>query len=132
MNKQLTRRVATIAAATGLIATGATVALATPASADIEKWGSCSQGARYDFDVDYDDGYLESNFEVDSNVRGQKWRMSLHHDGNRVLRAVHTTDYEGEVDFERYRPNTSGSDAFKARAVNLRTGEVCSASIMLR
>ncbi len=126
-------KVLTLGASTALLAGAVPLALAQTASADTEKRGVCSQGkARYDFDVDKDGGRFEVNFEVDSNVRGQKWRMTLHHDGKRVFRDVRTTDREGEVEYERNRPNTAGNDAFRARAVNLGNGEVCTARIVRR
>ncbi len=115
-----------------LLAVALPLATASSASA-VEKRGGCSQGkAHYEFDVEKDDGRFEVDFEVDSNVRGQTWRLTLHHDGKRVFRDVRTTNREGEVGFERNRPNTAGRDAFRAKAVNLGNGEVCTARIVRR
>lgn len=124
-------RIAAVAG-TAALAVAVPVALAAPAMADVEKRGACSNGARYDFDVDKDDGRYEVGFEVDSNARGQQWRLVLLHEGDRVFRDVRATDREGEVDYERSRPDTAGSDTFRARAVNLGSGETCSVIIVRR
>ena len=114
-------RTLAIGASATLLAVALPLATASSASA-VEKRGGCSQGkAHCEFDVEKDDGRFEVDFEVDSNVRGQKWRLTLHHDGKRVFRDVRTTNREGEVGFERNRPNTAGRDAFRAKAVNLGT-----------
>jgi len=123
------RRIAALGATTAVLAASVTVALAAPAVADVEKRGSCGNGARYDFDVDRDDGHLEASFEVDSNVRGQQWRLTLFQNGNRVFRDVRTTDREGEVDFDRNRPDSAGADIFRATAKNLGSGQTCSVTI---
>lgn len=136
MATRITRRtrIVAVASSTALLGAGIPLALAAPASADSgERQGQCNKGhARYDFDVERDDGRFELNFEVDSNTRGQKWRMKLFHEGNRFFRDVRTTDREGEVDVERMRPNTAGKDTFRARAKNLRNGNVCQIRVVRR
>ena len=126
----ITKRLAATGLATAAVATAVPFALATPASAsaDIEKHGTCA-GARYDFDVDRERGGFEVSFEVDSNTPNQKWRLVLFQNGDRVFRDVRTTDGEGEVDFERLRPNTPGADTFRAKAVKLSNGQSCSVRI---
>ena len=121
-------RLAAAGLAAALVGGTAPLALAAPAQADTEKRGSCA-GARYDFDVDRDDGRFEVAFEVDSDRAGQQWRLVLLHDGDRIFRDVRTTDREGEVDVERHRPDTAGADTFRARAVRLGTGQSCSVTI---
>ena len=126
-----TRGAAVVAAGAGLVV--GLGALTVPASADVERRGACSDGkARYDMDVDRDDGRFEVSFEVDSNVRGQRWQIALFQDGRRFFRDTRTTDREGEVEVERDRRNTAGTDSFRARAVNLGNGEVCSVRIVRR
>ena len=127
------RRTIALGATSALVVAGATVAVAAPVLADTERHGACSQGnARYDFDVDRDDGRFEVDLEVESNRPGQKWRLKLFHDGERVLSTVRRTDREGEVEYDRDLRNTAGKDAFRARAVNLGNGEVCTARIVRR
>lgn len=134
MNVSSVPRKTALIVAGGIAAAGVSVpVLAGTAFADTERHGSCSQGkARYDFDVDKDDGRFEVDLEVDSNRRGQKWRLRLFHDGERVFSDVRTTDREGEAEYERNRPNTVGRDTFRARARNLGNGEVCSVRIVRR
>ena len=130
-----TARSRTLAAGAGvavLMAVGIPVALAGPASADTEKRGTCSDGARYDYEVEKDDGRFEVSFEVDSNRAGERWRLRLAQDGTRYYSGVGTTDREGEVDVERDRSNTAGKDRFRATATNLSTGETCGVTIVRR
>ena len=127
-----TRRTKVVAAAAGtagLLAVGLPLAVAAPASADTEKRGACSGSARYDYEVEKDDGRFEISFEVDSNVVGEAWRIKLFHDGDRYASVLRTTDREGEADVERDRPDTAGEDRFRARATNVATGEVCKVTI---
>jgi hypothetical protein len=128
-----TRRSRTAVAGAGvaaLLAVGVPLAVAAPASADTEKRGSCSGSARFDYEVEKDDGRFEVSFEVDSDVVGQQWRLRLFHDGQRYASVLRTTDRDGEADVERDRPNTTGEDSFRARAVNARTGEICRVTIV--
>ena len=131
MNLRATRTRSLIAAGgvTVVLAAGIPLAMAGPASADTEKRGACSDNARYDYEVEKDDGRFEVSFEVDSNVVGQKWRLRLFQDGTRYASQVSTTDREGEADIERDRSNTAGKDRFTARALNLSTGETCKVTI---
>jgi hypothetical protein len=121
-----------IGAVATVVVVGAPLAFSAAASADTEKRGSCSSGARYDYEVEKDDGRFEVNFEVDSNRTNEQWRIQLWQDGKRYYSAVRTTDHEGEADAEQNRPNTRGKDHFKARAVSLSSGEVCTVKIVRR
>lgn len=128
-------RIGAVGASAALLAAGIPLGMAQSASpdrgTDAEKRGGCSAGnTRYDFEVDRDDGRYEINFEVDSNVRGQQWRVRLFESGNRYYSRVLTTDREGEVEAERDRSFSPGPDAFRARAVNLGNGVVCKARIV--
>lgn len=128
----VTRRTVGIAGATLLLIAGVPLAFAVTASADTERRGSCGGSAWFDYEVEKDDGRFEVNFEVNSNRQGQQWQLRLFHDGSRYYSGVHTTDYEGEVDIDWDRPDTSGNDSFRARARNLSSGEVCSVTIVQR
>jgi 2-methylaconitate cis-trans-isomerase PrpF len=112
-----------------LVATFALVA-AAPAVAsdddDIIRRGSCSGATDWKLKLDHDDGRIEVEFEVDQNRRGERWRVVLRRDGNRVFKGVRTTHgRSGSFEVERKIRNPAGPDRIKARAVNLRSGEVC-------
>ena len=116
----------------GLAALVATVALiaAAPAVAsdddDIIRRGGCSGSTDWKLKLDHDDGRIEAEFEVDQNRNGQRWRVVLWRDGNRVFRGIRTTHApSGSFEVERKIRNPAGPDRVKARAVNLRSGEVC-------
>ena len=116
----------------GLAALVAAVALiaAAPAVAsdddDIIRRGSCSGSADWKVKLDFDDGRIETEFEVDQNRNGRRWRVVLKRDGNRFFKGVRTTHGpSGSFEVERKTRNPAGSDRIKARAVNLTSGEVC-------
>ena len=86
--------------------------------------GSCSGGAGWKLKVKTDDGRLEVEGEVDSNVAGQRWRWALRHNGSVSDRGVATTTARsGSFEVERKVVNLSGTDALVFRAV--RDGQVC-------
>jgi hypothetical protein len=116
----------------GLAALVAAVALvaAAPAVAndddDIIRRGSCSGSADWKLKLDFDDGRIETEFEVDQNRNGQRWRVVLKRDGNRFFKGVRTTHGpSGSFEVERKARNPAGPDRIKARAVNVQSGQVC-------
>jgi hypothetical protein len=110
----------------------ATVALlvgALPAGAggqEVIRNGSCSGAADWKLKLKLDDGKIETEFEVDQNVNGERWRVVLKRDGNRFFRGVRTTHApSGSFSVERRTQNTAGPNRIKARAVHLDSGQVC-------
>ena len=90
------------------------------------KRGSCSAAADWKLKVKRDDGRLEVEGEVDSNVDGQTWRWSIRHDGSLADRGrKQTRGPSGSFDVERKVDNHSGRDRIRFRAVNPATDEVC-------
>jgi hypothetical protein len=104
---------------------------AAPASAgvgdrEVIRRGGCSGGSDWKYKVKRDDGRLEAEYEVDQNRSGDRWRVRLKHDGRRYFKGTRTTrGRSGSFDIERKVANHAGTDRFRARARNLRTGEVC-------
>jgi hypothetical protein len=109
------KRTAALIAAGALAVPTATMALAAPAHADVERHGSIGKGD-YDFSVDREGSGFEVSFDIDRVAPGSKWKVVLRHDGQRVLTRTLTADHEGELDVETFRPNTAGKDVFKVRA----------------
>jgi hypothetical protein len=72
------------------------------------------------------DGRLEVEFEVDSNVNGQTWRVRVFQDGDRIFAGRRETrGPSGSFELEFRTRNRAGTDRFRARAVNPATDEVC-------
>lgn len=88
--------------------------------------GSCSANANWKLKVKTDNGRLEVEGEVDSNVNGQNWRWAIRHDGRLAARGAKQTHApSGSFSVTRRVDNHAGSDAIKFRAKNPATGEVC-------
>ena len=88
--------------------------------------GSCTNRSDWKLKLSPEDGRIEVEFEVDTPRIGQTWSVRLKQNGVRFFLGTRTTTSpSGSFEVRRVRPNTPGSDFFVARAVNLRTGEVC-------
>jgi hypothetical protein len=102
--------------AVAVIATGALVAtplaLTLPAQADTERSGALPGGGRYELAVDREDGGFEVSADLDDTTPGSRWKVVLRQDGRRVVNSVLTADGEGDLDVDRFRPDTAGSDRF--------------------
>jgi hypothetical protein len=121
--------------ATALLATTLPLAFALPASAgDREeiRRGSCSGSTDWKIKASPDDGKIEVEAEIDSNVNGQTWRWVLRHDGTVADRGrKETRAPSGSFEVERKVANHDGTDRFRFRAVNPDTDEVCLARVRL-
>jgi hypothetical protein len=123
----------TLIAATALVATaaaGTTVLLASPASADVERRGTCA-GAAYELNVDRERGGFEVDADLDYARVGSEWRVTIRHDGKVATSRVLRADNEGELDLSTYRRNTAGTDTFKL-TLTPAGGSSCSAKITMR
>ena len=109
----------------GLLGAGATSASARDDDDDrVIRTGSCSAGADWELKVKTDDGRLEVEGEIDSNVAGQRWRWTLRHNGSVSDRGVATTTpRSGSFEVERKVVDLAGTDTLVFRAV--RDGQVC-------
>jgi len=86
--------------------------------------GSCSGSADWKLKVKTDDGRLEVEGEIDSNVSGQRWRWTLRHNGSVSERGVGTTTgRSGSFEVERKVVDLRGTDAIVFRASH--DGQVC-------
>lgn len=112
------------------LSTALVVALAAPATASggdddrVILTGGCSGSADWKLKVKTDDGRLEVEGEVDSNVPGQRWRWTLRHNGSVTERGIGTTTgRSGSFEVERKVVDLAGTDAIVFRAS--RDGQVC-------
>ena len=93
---------------------------------DVIRQGSCSGSSDWKLKLSPDNGKIEVEYEVDSNKVGQHWRVKLFENGNRIFRGIKTTHgASGSFTVRTLAKNTVGSDSFRARARNHRSGEVC-------
>ena len=95
----------------------------------VAKSGNCSAASHSRLKVKAEDGRLETEFEVDQNVVGDTWRVRLTDNGTVVARGKKVTQApSGSFTFRRRIANLAGTDTVSARAKNLTTGEVCTAT----
>jgi hypothetical protein len=108
------------------------IAGAAPASAtsnDVVQRGSCSAGADWKLKLSPDDGRIEVEFEVDSNVNGQTWNVKVRQSGDQIFHGRRVTGApSGSFEVRVLGSDGAGSDAFTARATNRATGETCRGS----
>jgi len=121
---------------TALTASGVLLAvpvamIATPAHADVERYGSCG-GGQYDFSVDRENRGYEVSVDLDNVEPGSRWKVVMRHDGDRFFKRTLTADNEGDLDVDRRRGNTSGKDTFTFRAVRADGSASCGRAITVR
>lgn len=94
----------------------------------IIKRGACSVASDWKLKVKTDDGRLEVEGEVDSNVNGQTWAWVFRDNGTVVARGTSVTIApSGSFDVERKIPDLAGTDRVVFRATH--DGEVCRGAI---
>ena len=82
-----------------------------------EATGSCSDSSNWKLKAKNDDGGIQVEFEVDSNVNGQTWGVRLRRDGNLFFSGSRTTQPpSGSFSVERKISNSAGDDAIVGRA----------------
>lgn len=90
--------------------------------------GSCSDGARWKLKVKTDDGRLEVEGEIDTNISGQSWAWKIKDNGSVAAKGSATTSgRSGSFSVERKIADRSGTDTIVFRASH--SGEVCSGTI---
>jgi hypothetical protein len=124
-NRKHSARIAAVAAGLSIVG----LLNAAPAMAkdgDVEVTGPCSAGSTFDLKLGVRDGGIETEFEVDSNVVGQTWKVRIADNGARVFaHSAVTTAPSGSFDVRTNLPNLTGTDNVVAKAVNPATGEKC-------
>jgi hypothetical protein len=117
------------------LALATSLALAVPAGVavagdrDVIQEGRCSASSDWKLKLSPEDSRIEVEFEVDQNVSGDRWRVKIRHDGDRVFRGTRTTGgASGSFEVRIVEDDRAGADTFRARARNLSTDEVCRGS----
>jgi hypothetical protein len=79
------------------LALATSLAVALPAGVamagnrDMIQEGSCTGSSDWKLELSPENGQIEVEFEVDQNVSGDRWRVKILHDGDRVFRGTRTT-----------------------------------------
>jgi hypothetical protein len=115
----------------GILLAAAALASASsaPASgggAEVVKRGSCSAAATWKLKAKKDGAFIETEFEVDQNVAGKKWRVVIRQNGVKRFRGVKTTKApSGSFTVRRMLDDKTGRDHIVAKAKALATGQTC-------
>ena len=92
--------------------------------------GTCTAASTSKLKAKADDGRIEVEFEVDSNIVGQSWKVVLQDNGSTVLQKTFKTKApSGSFDAKARPANRAGADAIQATATNAATGESCTATL---
>ncbi|MGB8702882.1 MAG: hypothetical protein WCD18_25985 [Thermosynechococcaceae cyanobacterium] len=92
--------------------------------------GPCTGSSDWKLKAKLDNGRLEIEFEVDSNVNGQTWSNVIRDNGTLVFKGNKVTQGpSGSYTIRKFTANQAGDDVIIARAKNLKTGEVCLGSV---
>lgn len=95
----------------------------------VVKSGRCSNGATWKLKAKTDDARVEVEFEVDQNVAGRRWNLTLRRDGAVVFRGVRVTRApSGSFSITRRIANPAGADRVTALAKAARGG-TCRAAV---
>ena len=112
---------------------GSALLVAAPASAvDVEREssGTCSSGARWDFNVEREFGVVDIDFEIENSPVNQRWTVRIEKNGTKILRTSVLADNEGDVEVSHLVRDAAGSDKFSVRATSS-AGQVCKASLRI-
>lgn len=110
----------------GAMAITTVPALASGGDSGAGATGPCSASSDWKLKAKSDNGRIEVEGEVDSNVNGQLWRWRLAHNGEITAHGRKMTHApSGSFDVRRLMVNAEGRDKIALRAKNRATGEVC-------
>jgi hypothetical protein len=110
----------------------AVVASAKDGDGRIIRTGDCSARTDWKLKAKPDDGRIEVEWEVDQNRNRQVWTWTIRHDGRTVASGRRTTRApSGSFSVERRIVDAAGKHRVSATARNVRTGEVCRASVRI-
>jgi hypothetical protein len=120
------------------LAVVAALAVASPALGkgggdrnEVRQAGSCGSGATSKLKLKSDDGGIETEFEVDRNRSGERWKVTFARDGVVVARArPKTSGRSGSFSVERLLSDLEGADTVTARGTGP-TGLTCTATATL-
>jgi hypothetical protein len=96
------------------------------------KSGSCSGAANWKLKAKLDDGRIETEFEVDQNRIGKRWRVKIRRNGVLAFDGIRVTlAPSGSFEVRRRLRNAAGPDRIVATAIALATGQTCRGVVTL-
>jgi hypothetical protein len=97
------------------------------------KRGSCSGSANWKLKAKVDGGVIETEFEVDQNVAGKKWRVVIRQNGvERFSGGIKTTKApSGSFTVHKLLDNKAGSDRIVGKATALSSGQTCRGALRI-
>ena len=99
---------------------------------DVVKRGGCSGSATWKLKAKMDNGSIETEFEVDQNRVGKKWRVVLRQNGVKRFSGIKTTKApSGSFTVHRMLDDKAGSDRIVAKATALATGQTCRGALTI-
>jgi hypothetical protein len=104
-----------------IVAVSAAAALPTVASGrtdpGVTRTGKCSNGATWKLKAKHEDGLIETEFEVDQNINGRRWHVTIRRNGARAFRGTRVTrSPSGSFEVNRRLGNAAGPDRIVAVA----------------
>ena len=123
-----------IAALVAMLSLLASTALASShkGGRGIIKAGVCSGSSHSKLKAKSDDGRIETEFEVDQNRVGKRWRVTIARNGQVVFRGIRTTTApSGSFEARRLLAGPAAGTRIVATAKSLQTGETCRAALAL-
>jgi len=115
----------------GVLLAAAALASASSAPAsgggdEVIKRGSCSGSADWKLKAKHDNGLIETEFEVDQNVVGRRWKVVIRQNGVKRFEGIRRTKApSGSFEVRRLLDNKSGADRIVAKARALSSGQTC-------
>ena len=104
----------------------ASSAPASGGGAEVIKRGSCSESATWKLKAKHDDGLIETEFEVDQNIVGRRWKVVIRQNGVKRFEGIRRTKApSGSFEVSRLLDDKPGSDHIVGKATALATGQTC-------
>jgi hypothetical protein len=117
-----------------LVGVGALLPTTAASAADsVTRSGACSATSTWTMRAAEAEGDVaDLRLTVNSTQAGQTWSVAMSRQGTQFFSTQRTTNSQGDFTVTRSAREANGvNDAYTARARNLRTGETCSARVVL-
>jgi hypothetical protein len=106
------------------------MAAGTKGGRGIVRQGTCTASSMSKLKAKADDGRIETEFEVDQNRVGKRWRVTILRNGSTVFRGIRTTHApSGSFEVRRLLAASAGTTRIVASAKALQGGGTCRAVI---
>ena len=115
-----------------MLAAVALIALALSAAAaakgpQVRVTGACTKSSHSKLKLSQDNSRIDVEFEVDQNVNGVRWNVTLSRAGTVLFNGTRTTrGPSGSFELRRFVSDMAGADRITAKAT--RAGETCRAT----